>query len=251
MNWQFWKKQESVSNKSKINIPAFLLNEKPDNSFSYWNKELSYSDIQYCVISQDTTPKLLSNYGMFTLDDNINSSIETEIQQMIEAKMNQAIMKNKILENLHETLDNLHKECEEEGFETFSETAKKNAQQILNNVYEKFSNYEYYIYPTENREIAIDCNPYKGKGVLILCDSDNGVACFATLDGKNHRFRYDSIDDFPYDLLWKTFGELDKKKKYFLSDNITHISMSSSSGDSFSINPGKTFEILNDKYECA
>ena len=112
-----------------------------------------------------------------------------------------------ILRNMIKNLDNLDKECEEENFEKFSETARENARKILNTVYGEFPQFDYDLYPTEEREVAIDCTPHKGQGCLILCDSDGSVAYFATLAGKNSRFRCDSIDNFPYDNLWRIFRE--------------------------------------------
>ena len=115
------------------------------------------------------------------------------------------------LKKLHAAIENLDYECEEEGFGAVSDRAKENARRILNAVYQKFPENKYYIYPTEDREIAFDCNPQKGRGALILCDSSGGAACFSTLDGRNSRFRCDSIADFPYDYLWKIFKQFDKK----------------------------------------
>ena len=223
MNWPFWKKQSSVSNKPKVNIPPSLLNEDLDNSFSPWKKESSYLDTQYHVILWDTTSKPLSTRSISLKDINVSSSIEAEILQMIEAKMKKAIMKDEILQNLHKILDNLHKECEEDGFEEFSEIARKNAKQILNFIYNQFSNYEYDIYPTDNREIFITCNPEKRKRVTILCDSDGSVAYFLTWNGKNSRFRSDEINKSFYDLLTEVF------KKF---DSLTKITLSISSKDS-------------------
>ena len=216
MNWLFWKKQVSVSNNSKIDIPLSLLNEKPDDSFSPWKKESSYLDTQYHVILWDTTPKP-STHSIFLKDINMSSSIETETLQRIKAKMRKAIMKDEVLQNLHKILDNLHKECEEDGFEEFSEIARKNAKQILNFIYNQFSNYEYDIYPTDNREIFITCNPEKRKRVSILCDSDGSVAYFLTWNGKNSRFRSDEINKSFYDLLTEVFKKFDSLTKMPLS----------------------------------
>ena len=138
----------------------------------------------------------------------MNFLSETEKKKFIEE------YKDKVFKFLYKTLDNLDVECEEGEFQKFSETARKNAKQILRFIYGEFPKYEYYIYPTKDREIAIDCNPQKGKGILILCDSNGGVACFATFEGKNRRFRYNSIDDFSYRLLRETFEELDIENIY-------------------------------------
>ncbi len=122
--------------------------------------------------------------------------------------MNQTKMRNETLKKLHSSIESLNHECEEEGFSTVSDQAKENAKHILNFVYKNFPDYEYYIYPTEDREIALDCNLQKGKGVLILFDSKGGVAYFSTLEGRNSRLRCDCITDFPYDYLRKILNSL-------------------------------------------
>lgn len=115
------------------------------------------------------------------------------------------IIQTETIKKLYSDLNNLHKECEEEGLDPIDEKAIENAHIILEIVYTNFPNHEYHIYPTEDREVAIDCTPQKGRGVLILCDSMGGVAYFATLNGKNSRFRCDSIDDFPSEQLLQAF----------------------------------------------
>ena len=248
MNWQFWKNKSSVRRFQINNHLPLLEKDNKEDSFSFWKRELPYGN--YKLIELNTFETSLSSYDMILKDEisNALSMINTDINKIIE----KAVLKNKTLNDLHETLGNLDKECKEEGFQVFTEQAEKNARRVLNGVYEQFPDYEYYIYPTENREIAIDCNPYKGKGVLILCDSNNGIACFVTLEGRNHRFQYDSIDDFPFDLLWETFEEFDKEKKY-LSDDITGINFSAypSSRESFFFKQQKIFGGLSNQYECA
>ena len=238
MNWQFWKKTPPITHKSKAYPVPFLLNKTVNYSLSPWeanthyrvisknttpvllNKTVDYSlssweaNTHYRVISNNTTLKLLNYNTLLTIDILGNSSVGEDIRQIVDAEMKQIIMKDTIFNNLYKTLDNLYAECEEEGFERFSDIAKENSRKILKAVYENFPEYEYYIYPTEDREIAIDCNPQKGKGILILCDSNGSVAYFSTLAGKNSRFRCDNIEDFPYELLWKTFKELNEEKKY-------------------------------------
>ena len=125
-----------------------------------------------------------------------------------------AKIKRDRLNQLHNVIENLDQECKEEGFELVSEQAKQNIKQILNAVYEQFSDYEYHIYPTEDREIALDFTPQKGKGVLILCDSNGGVAYFSTFEGRNSRFRCDNITDFPYHNLWFIFKQFNKESIY-------------------------------------
>ena len=219
MNWQFWKKTPPIANIEDYTIP-FSLNKKLDYSLSSWEEELSYSNIHYRVTLKNTTPKL-SNYNTLLTTIHVDSSVKEDIRRIVDAQMKRIIMRDTIFENLYKTLNNLCEECKEEGFQQFSEIARENAKKILKAVYKNFPDHEYYIYPTEDREIAIDCNPQKGKGILILCDSNGSVAYFSTLAGKNSRFRCDNIEDFPYDLLWKTFKELNEEKKYSLNKDIT------------------------------
>ena len=130
----------------------------------------------------------------------------------LSSKAQELLIKNQmdILRNMNKTLNTLDKECEEENWEKFSEIARANARQILNAVYGEFPDFDYDIYPTEDKEVAINCTPYKGQGCLILCDSNGSVAYFASLAGKNSRFRCDRIDQFPYKNLWQIFGEFKK-----------------------------------------
>ena len=162
-----------------------------------------------------TTDHLTESYTML---DRLNFDIygfqkeSDKLRGEIIAKTIKIKIKDNILKKLHRSIENLNDECEEEGFAAVSNQAKESAKQILNAVYNKFPDYEYHIYPTEDREIAFDCNPQKGKGVLILCDSKGGVAYFSTVSGRNSRFRCDCIADFPYEHLWKIFKQLDEKR---------------------------------------
>ena len=196
----FLKNKASVK-KIHAYSPLTSLEEDDNNSFSSWEVELP--SVKYKLVEQNT----FAIPSKTKIKDIINSlEINTYIQ----------VLQDRMLKNLYNFLDNLHEECKEEGFQEFFEIARKNAKQILSFIYNKFPNYIYHIYPTEDREIAINCNPQKGKGILVLCDSNGGIACFATFEGKNRRFRYDSIDNFSYRLLCETFEELDIEKKYSL-----------------------------------
>ena len=197
---------------------------------SFWNKESVQSGLDtgaslypYSLIEPvalDRRPDL----GLEFLKEELKNSVSLEdkhIQEHIKLKR-----RAEVLKKLHRSIDNLNYECEEEGFASVSDTAKESAKRILNAVYKKFPDYEYHIYPAEDREIAVDCNPQKGKGALILCDSEGGAAYFSTLDGKNTRFRCDCISDFAYEHLWKIFGRFDQKKiyrpvRYAVSDSAT------------------------------
>ena len=212
MSWQFLKKPTPISNKFEF-CDNSLLDDDLNYSSSSWEAEK-------LIDTHKTIPES-PNYNKLLRAIKVVFSTTEDIRQEVESKMKYIIIKNiikdVIFENLYKTLDNLSEECKKEGFQQFSEVAKENAKKILKATYDKFPDYEYYIYPTEDREIAIDCNPQKGRGILILCDSNDSVAYFSTLDGKNSRFRCDNIEDFPYDLLWKTFKQLKEEKKYSLS----------------------------------
>ena len=115
------------------------------------------------------------------------------------------------LKKIYQALDSLHKDCEEEGFALFDEIARTNAKQILEFVYSEFPDKEYYVYPTEDREVAISCNPQKGRGVLILCESGGSIICFSTFNGKNRRFRHNRIEKSFYTNLHGAFKELNSR----------------------------------------
>ena len=207
--------QTSASNKIKTNGLSCVLYRGP-NSFD--QKELSHSNFQYYIVSPEITALEL-NHNQLTGGINEDSSVEEKMKLFIKGQMRKADLQSAILKHLHETLDHLHRECEEEGFEKFSEIARTNAKKILNFIYTKFPNYNYDIYPTANREIFITCNPQKKKGISILCDSNGSVAYFLTWDGKNSRFRCDEISDEFYHLLIKVFTDFDR-----LSNNMVSVS---------------------------
>ena len=172
-----------------------------ENSSSPWKKLPIYKykplEVKLALDTISQAPTVLS------------PKIFTDI---IYSKINEAILEfnEQVLKDLYKTLDNLHKECEEENFPLFSEIARKNTRRILKFIHNNFPDNEYHIYPTEDQEIAICCSPQIGKRILILCDSKGSIACFATFKGKNRRFRYSSMEDSFYKLLRETFKELEK-----------------------------------------
>ena len=107
-------------------------------------------------------------------------------------------MNKESFDKFYKTLENLHKECEEEGYEVFDEIARTNAEKILDFLSKEIPNFDYYIHPTEDREIAIDYTQSEGsgKGLLILYTSDGEMAYFKTHNGKNDRVRVNNIIEF-------------------------------------------------------
>ncbi len=102
------------------------------------------------------------------------------------------------------------------------------------------SKYNWSIYPTKDREIAINCTPEKGKGLLILCDSRGSIAYFKVFDGRNAGYnRSTNIKDFPFSLLKTELSLLDP---YIYGDKKlidTKVQLKSS------------YSILNNEYQIA
>ena len=146
------------------------------------------------------------------------------------------IKKTTTIKLYESTLDNLNKECEEEGYEVFDEIARTNAKKVLNFLCEKLPEYDYDIYPTDEREIYIEFYSHKGR-ILILCDSEGSMAYFKHLNGKTSRYRCQSIIDFPFDQLYKEFESFkDPTEKDVLYNNNSNI---------------ESVEMLSNEYRCS
>jgi hypothetical protein len=84
----------------------------------------------------------------------------------------------------------------EEGYEAPSEVARRNAERLLRGLYSRYPRH-YDVYPTADRQVAIDVAGGVGRGVLFLLESDGGGACFVTIDGRNRRSRYEDASLLP------------------------------------------------------
>ena len=133
-------------------------------------------------------------------------------------------------------LENLHKECEEEGFKVFDEKARINAKQILDFLCENFPENDYDIYPTEDREIDICYTPYKGCSILIICDSDGSVAYFKILNERKSRYRCQDIIDFPFD-------QLHKEKEFEI------LKLSGENEETSKLGNNEIFRVVNNEYK--
>ena len=176
--------------------------------------ELNNSDENIKITSNKT---ITSGFELFAghLDkkENIVESLDKRVIESIKLLI-EKITTNK--ENICKILENLHRECEEEGFETFDEKARTNARKILDFLCEKFPEYDFDVYPTEDREIEIYHTPGKGRGILITCDSEGSVAYFKT-DDKDSRHRCQDINDFPFELLCEEIESLKRPKTFNIS----------------------------------
>ncbi len=173
-----------------------------------------------------------AHYRCIVDKESINDSFNED------TKPNINIIYNNKERELSNILKDLDEECKEEGYEVFSDKVKKNAFEMLDFV-KNNSKYNWSIYPTEDQEIAINCTPKKGRGLLILCDSRGSIAYFKVFDGRNTRYRCQNIKDFPFDLLKTELSFLNP----YLYDNKklidTRIQLKSS------------YLILNNEYQIA
>ena len=109
-------------------------------------------------------------------------------------------------EALHDLL-RTDSEASEEGYLPPSEIAMNNAERLLREMY-AISSRRYEIYPTPDREIAIDASGGYGRSVILLCDSDGGILCLVNMNGKHRRARYSSTEILPDGFLREALAEL-------------------------------------------
>ena len=112
-------------------------------------------------------------------------------------------------EALHD-LQKADSEASEEGYLPPSEIAIKNAERILREMY-AISSRRYEIYPTPDREVAIDASGGYGRSVILLFDSDGGVLCLVNMNGKHRRARYSSTEILPDGFLREALAELEQE----------------------------------------
>jgi len=229
-----YKIQKSMNVNTSEVEGLYPCNQNNQNLYSILNKEnIILVELKIQKLMGGNTLEVESLYPINQNSQNLHSidkkikdgELEKKINLLedqlnnINIYLNKEKVKDSELEKqIEDKLNNLHKECEEEGYQCFSKEAENTARDILYKIQHKFPTNEYFVYPTAEREIAIDCTPEDKKGVLILCDSRGGIACFVTIDGKNRRCRYDKYSDFSYDFLWKSFTEI-KNTSYSSSRN--------------------------------
>ena len=96
----------------------------------------------------------------------------------------------------------------EEGFSPPSNKAMDNAERLLKEMY-AVSSRRYEVYPTPDREIAIDAPGGHGRSVILLCDSNGGALCLVNMNGKHRRARYSSTEILPDGFLREALIELE------------------------------------------
>lgn len=107
-------------------------------------------------------------------------------------------------------LRNVTNEANEEGFPPPSSTASNNAERLLRAMY-AISSRRYEIYPTPDREIAIDAPNGYGRSVILLCDSDGGALCLVNMNGNHRRARYSSTEILPDGFMREALIELEQQ----------------------------------------
>lgn len=120
-------------------------------------------------------------------------------------------LRAKCFNRFKEELKNLHKKSEVEVLDPFDEKARENAYKVLDFLLENTLFSDFYIYPDDEKAIAIDySHPTKGagKGLLILCDSNGGYSYYQTYDHKNTGYETKDYDDFCNELK-KAFFEFE------------------------------------------
>ena len=132
---------------------------------------------------------------------NISSKLETTSDPNPHVKeISDYRLAKKKFEELNQSLDTMHDECEDEGFEIFDEKARENARQIINILLENFPAHEYCIYPTEDREVAIYCKPQFGRSLLILSASDGKISFYLSVENESFIFKHDSFKNIKENL---------------------------------------------------
>ncbi len=147
---------------------------------------------------------------------------ENKLTSFIDSNLSRYFLDKKKFDNLYKDLDNLHKECEEEGYEVFNEIARANAKKVLDFLFKEIPAFDYYIYSTADREIAIDYTQDEGsgKGLLILCASDGTITYFKTYNGTNTSTCLKSIDNIINfcEKLKEAFKQFEIKNPYITTD---------------------------------
>ena len=104
-------------------------------------------------------------------------------------------------------LSRIDDEAATEGFDPPSAMAKAQATQLVEALSRRFPRH-YDVYPTADREIAIDARGGPGRGVLVLVDSGGGASCFVTINGRNRRARYDDASCLPDSFINEALSDL-------------------------------------------
>lgn len=108
-------------------------------------------------------------------------------------------------------LENAGNEAREEKFPVPSDISIGNARRLLHAMYSILPR-RFEVYPTPDREIAIDVRGGLGYGVLLLCESDGGVLCLVSMNGAHRRARYSDAHTLPNGFVREALLELEARE---------------------------------------
>ena len=188
-----------------LNPPETVHHDKSGvwHSVRDWSK---LDNEQVCYIWGKDTFSFPDTYGKSLTSSAIYSPNEyiTEhflfIQKAISSQLDEALS----------DLQNAVNEASQDGFLPPSDIALNNAEYLLREMY-ALSSRRFEIYPTPDREIAIDAPGGYGRSVILLCDSDGGALCLVNMNGKHRRARYSSTEMLPDGFLREALIELEQE----------------------------------------
>ena len=147
------------------------------------------------VLTDEESPLISSTYdaSLSTIDSQHDKPVYTDIE----------------LSHALDDLDNVPVEAYQEKFPIPSQTAKKNAEFLIQKSYRIFPS-RFEVYPDQDGAIAVDIHNGKGKSVLLLCESTGEMLCLADVDGKSSRKRYSQSEilNLPDSFIEKALEEL-------------------------------------------
>ena len=101
-------------------------------------------------------------------------------------------------------------DAEEDELEVPSDVAFDNARSLLKAMY-GISPRRYSVYPTSDAYIAIDARGANDGIVVVMCGSDGGVLCLATINKESRRARYSTARKLPDGFIREALSELGEK----------------------------------------
>ncbi len=111
------------------------------------------------------------------------------------------------LANALQELSEVPADAEEDGLEIPSDLAFNNAKRLLEAMY-RISPRQYSIYPVSDGYIAIDTRSANVGITVVMCGSDGGVLCLATINKESRRARYSTASKLPDGFIREALLEL-------------------------------------------
>lgn len=186
----------------------WFLSSNPDNSSGGAHEYLTQQTFDFDI---DTLSKIWAKETLSFPLGVVNSPTTGTINPPTEYIANRFSLDSyaKLNDALRDLLETTN-EAKEEGFPPPSGTAIENAECLLRAMY-AISSHRYEIYPTPDREIAIDAPGGYGRSVILLCDSDGGALCLVNMNGEHRRARYSSTEMLPDGFLREALIELEQE----------------------------------------